>query len=71
MYSGFAEKYAAYGLTCDPLSAEDIAAKIVQLCDAGMYAELSHRIAVLPLTRTYTQVADDFLALFTSASYRV
>lgn len=63
-YSGFAEKYAAYGLVCDPLSADDIAEKIVELCDDARYAEICERIQNLRLERTYTQVADEFLALF-------
>lgn len=64
-YSGFGDTYAAYGLSCDPLSADDIAAKIVELCDEVRYADLCERIAGLRLERTYAQVADDFLALVT------
>jgi glycosyltransferase involved in cell wall biosynthesis len=63
-YSGFADTYAPYGLTCDPLSEDDIAEKIIELCDPVRYAALGEKISTLRLERTYVQVADDFLALF-------
>lgn len=63
-YSQFASDYADLGLLCDPLSAEDIAAQIVKLCDKDVYDNLSRRIAAFPLQRTYADVADDFLSLF-------
>lgn len=63
-YSGFAERYAEYGLTCDPLSVEDIAARIVEMCDEKTYTRLTAQIQTLELSRTYADVADDFIALF-------
>lgn len=65
-FSGLAERYGDLGLLCDPRSADDVAAKIVELCDEKVYAEHSRRIAAYPIERTYAQVADDFLALFRS-----
>lgn len=65
-YSGFADRYTQFGLICDPLSVEDIANKIVQLCDDQLYGELSRRIMENPPTRTYADVTDDFLKLIDS-----
>jgi len=62
-YSGYAERFADFGLTVDPLSAEDIAEKIVQLCDPVVYQKLVANIAAHPFTRTYAEVADDFISL--------
>lgn len=62
-YSGYAERFADLGLTVDPLSPEDIADKIVQLCDPAVYQKLAANIAAHPFTRTYAEVADDFIAL--------
>ncbi|MEN9412975.1 MAG: hypothetical protein RLZZ342_62 [Candidatus Parcubacteria bacterium] len=63
-YSGFAEAYAEYGLTCDPLSADDIAEKIVQMADDATYARFCERIQTLKLERSYQHVAHDFIELF-------
>lgn len=63
-FSGLAERYGDLGLLCDPRSADDVAEKIVELCDEKVYAGLSARIAAHPIERTYAQVADEFLALF-------
>jgi glycosyltransferase involved in cell wall biosynthesis len=63
-YSGFAERFSDYGLTCDPLSSDDIAAKIIEMSDDAVYAQLCERIRGLTLERTYATVAEDFVALF-------
>lgn len=63
-FSGLADRYGKFGLLCDPRSADDIAEKIIQLCDPDTYEKLSRRIAAEPIERTYAQVADDFLTLF-------
>lgn len=62
-YSGYAERFKDLGLTVDPLSAEDIAEKIVELCDPAVYQKLTTNIAAHSFTRTYADVADDFIAL--------
>ncbi len=63
-FSGLAERYGDLGLLCDPRSADDVADRIVELCDENVYARLSERIKAHPIERTYAQVAQDFLALF-------
>ena len=62
-YSEYATTFADLGLFVDPLDVNDIAGKIVKLADDNVYADLSRRIKARPLTRTYAQLADDFIAL--------
>lgn len=63
-YSGFAETFATCGVICDPLSTDDMAARIVELCEPERYRDLSSHAAAYPLERTYEDLADDFTALF-------
>ncbi|MBI5469843.1 glycosyltransferase family 4 protein [Candidatus Kaiserbacteria bacterium] len=62
-YSEYARLYGDLGLLVDPLDVNDIAEKIVQMCDETTYAELSRRISTRLLTRTYADVAEDFQEL--------
>jgi glycosyltransferase involved in cell wall biosynthesis len=62
-YSEYARLYGDLGLLVDPLVVNDIAEKIVQMCDDETYAGLSRRISARLLTRTYAELADDFVAL--------
>jgi glycosyltransferase involved in cell wall biosynthesis len=62
-YSEYAETYKDFGLFVDPLDANDIAQKIIQMSDNRVYEEFVKRIAAAPLSRTYTELADDFVAL--------
>ncbi len=62
-YSEYAKTYGDRGLLVDPLNVEDIAEKIAALCSEETYKELAGRIAERPITRTYSDLADDFVAL--------
>jgi glycosyltransferase involved in cell wall biosynthesis len=62
-YSEYAKTYAELGLFVDPLDPEDIAAKMVQMCDEKIYQSFVDNIKKHPLTRTYADLADDFIAL--------
>lgn len=62
-YSEYATTYAELGLFVDPLDEDDIAEKIVQMSDDGVHDGFVTRIKAKPLTRTYAELADDFLAL--------
>ena len=62
-YSEYARLYGDLGLIVDPLDVNDIAEKIVQMCDEVTHAELSRRISTRLLTRTYAELADDFVGL--------
>jgi glycosyltransferase involved in cell wall biosynthesis len=61
-YSEYAQTYAQFGLTVDPLDSDDITAKIIQMCDKKTYADFVQQIAAAPLVRTYSDLADDFIA---------
>ena len=62
-YSEYARLYGDRGLLIDPLSVDDMAEKIAALCHERTYEELVGRIADRPITRTYADLADDFIAL--------
>ncbi len=62
-YSEYAETYSDCGLFVDPLDVNDIAEKVAQMCDEKTYAEFVRKIAERPLTRSYSELADDFIAL--------
>ena len=62
-YSEYVDLYPDLGLFVDPLDQEDIAAKIVQMTDKKVYDGFVKKIKKHPLTRTYAELADDFIAL--------
>lgn len=62
-YSDYAKTYADLGLFVDPLDVQDIADKIVQMADDEAYGNFVTKIAKTSFTRTYAQLADDFVVL--------
>jgi glycosyltransferase involved in cell wall biosynthesis len=62
-YSEYAETYKDLGLFVDPLDAQDIADKIVLMTDETTYRRFVEKIREHPLTRTYAELADDFIRL--------
>jgi len=62
-YSEYAELYRDLGLFVDPLDVHDIAAKILAMADDKTYSDFVQKIKSAPLTRTYDELADDFIAL--------
>ena len=62
-YSGYAKWLAPYGLLVDPLDEDDIARAVGELADESGYAKAVAKAAAFSFTRTYEEVARDFLAL--------
>ena len=62
-YSGLAQWLAPYGLLVDPLDEADIARAIIELASTECYARACEKAAAFAFTRTYAEVADDFLGL--------
>ena len=62
-YSGYAKWLAPYGLLVDPLDEDDIARAIGELADEEGYAKAVAKAAAFSFTRTYAEVARDFLAV--------
>ena len=60
-HSAYAEMFKSYGLVIDPLSIEDIAAKLLELSRSETYEKLKAYSKAHPLTRTYDDVARDFI----------
>ncbi len=62
-YSEYAEVYKDFGFFVDPLDSRDIADKIVMMSDTNTYEGFVKKIAQNPLTRTYADLAFDFVNL--------
>ncbi len=62
-YSEFAETYPDFGLFVDPLDANDITEKIIEMANDATYQRMVERIQSHPITRTYSDLTDDFLEL--------
>jgi glycosyltransferase involved in cell wall biosynthesis len=62
-YSEYTETYKDLGLFVDPLDVQDIADKIVQMADDKTYGAFVQKIKGATFTRTYAELADDFIEL--------
>jgi glycosyltransferase involved in cell wall biosynthesis len=62
-YSEYAKLYSELGLFIDPLDIQDIASKIIAMADESTYNGFVEKIKATSFSRTYADLADDFLAL--------
>ena len=62
-YSEYAHTYAEFGVSIDPLDTADMTRKIVEMCDKTTYDALVTRISLNPPSRTYQDLAADFIEL--------
>ena len=62
-YSGLASWLAPYGTVVDPLDEDDIANALAWLAEPEGYEEAKKKAAAFSFTRTYDDVAKDFLGL--------
>lgn len=62
--SGYAEKLRHIGVLVDPLSAQDMTEKILQLADDANYAAARARVRAFNHTHSWEQIADELLAIF-------
>src|SRR3989344_2799384 len=62
-YSGLASWLAPYGTVVDPLDEDDIANALARLAEPEGYEEAKKKAAAFSFTRTYDDVAKDFLGL--------
>lgn len=62
-YSGYAERFAQYGVIVDPLDEDSMVRGIKELADPAIYARLRSRIAEFKEMRTYDDVTREFLAI--------
>jgi glycosyltransferase involved in cell wall biosynthesis len=58
-YSEYAELYKDFGLFVDPLNVDDIAQKMITMCDQKTYRELVERIVNHLPSRTYDELAQE------------
>ncbi len=61
--SGFAEKLKNVGVLCDPLSIDDMTAKILWLVDDVNYARVRAQVRSYDFTHSWGQIADELLII--------
>ncbi|KKW19785.1 MAG: hypothetical protein UY63_C0006G0027 [Parcubacteria group bacterium GW2011_GWA2_51_10] len=64
-YSGYAKRFADYGVLVDPLSENDMERGIRELADPAVYAVLTKKIATFNEVHTYDDIAREFVELLT------
>jgi glycosyltransferase involved in cell wall biosynthesis len=62
-YSAYAETFKDYGLSVDPLSQDDIEKKVLELADPAVYDRLMAHARAHPFTRSYDDIAAEFVTL--------
>ncbi len=62
-YSGYAERFGAYGVIVDPLSEEDMTRGIMALVEEKTYEIYKKRLAEFDTVRTFDDIAREFIAI--------
>jgi glycosyltransferase involved in cell wall biosynthesis len=62
-YSGYAQRFGAYGVIVDPLDENDMARGVRTLAEPAAYQRLCEKIAQFKEIRTFDEVAHEMLAL--------
>lgn len=65
-YSGYAERFKDYGVIVDPLSEEDMTRGVMALAEPKTYELYANRLASFSETRSYDDIAKEFLAIVRS-----